>query len=116
MNASRSTNSSSVDSTGRQDISQSLMYRIATTDDCDQLATLINNAYRGPLSLQGWTNEDALIPSPRINRNALYDMIHHGRCVILMFFGISDQTLTGCIHLRPPPRSKKVDFRQKIEN
>jgi GNAT superfamily N-acetyltransferase len=90
------------------DTSDSLVYRAATAADCDSLTMLINNAYRGPLSYQGWTNEDTLIPVPRTNANALLDMINADKCVLMMFFGKNDEILKGCIYLSHKPESKSA--------
>ncbi|UJR16610.1 hypothetical protein I4U23_003510 [Adineta vaga] len=88
------------------DVKDLLTYRIATVEDCDALVTLINNAYRGPLSHQGWTNEDTLIPTPRTNANLLSSIITNDKNILLVFFGTSDQILKGCVLLTHKPECK----------
>ncbi|CAF4250815.1 unnamed protein product, partial [Adineta steineri] len=56
-------------------ISDSLVYRVATEIDSDSLATLINNAYRSPIADQGRTNENTLVLVPRANAKSLSNMI-----------------------------------------
>ncbi|CAF2977358.1 unnamed protein product [Rotaria sp. Silwood2] len=99
MSLNKNTNKVSVDSDHSKEISNSLIYRLATIDDCDSLENLINNAYRGEFSHQGWTNEDKLIPVPRTNANALFDMINNNKYSFLVFFGDVDQILKGCVNL-----------------
>ncbi|CAF1383356.1 unnamed protein product [Adineta steineri] len=87
-------------------ISDSLVYRVATEMDSDSLATLINNAYRSPIADQGWTNENTLVLVPRANAKSLSNMIQIGKSIMLMFFGEDDQILKGCICLSPQLESK----------
>jgi ribosomal protein S18 acetylase RimI-like enzyme len=100
------TDNKPTDNNSKTHPTDSLIYRVATKSDCDQLATLVNNSYRGELSHQGWTNEDNLIYIPRTNANALLDMIDSGKYVFLLFFGEQDQVLKGCIHLQHKPEDK----------
>ncbi|CAF0864103.1 unnamed protein product [Adineta steineri] len=86
----------------------SLTYRVATTSDCDLLVPLINNAYRGLLSYQGWTNETELVPVSRTNPNNLLNLINTDGNIILMFFGENDQILKGCISLLHQTESKSA--------
>jgi hypothetical protein len=51
----------SVDSDCATSNSDPLACRIATTADCDSLATLINSSYRGELAHQSWTNENDIV-------------------------------------------------------
>ena len=81
------------------DVKEVLTHRIATADDCNALATLINAAYSGQMSQQGWTNEYALNPTPRTNSNLILNMINNVNNIFLMFFGTDDQILKGCVLL-----------------
>ncbi|CAF0984738.1 unnamed protein product [Rotaria sordida] len=91
-------------------ISDSLIYRIATTSDCDSLNVLINSSYCGELSHQGWTNADELILPPRTTADTLFSMIDSGNYVFLMFFGEKDQILKGCVHLFHEAGSKIAEI------
>ncbi|CAF3406847.1 unnamed protein product [Rotaria sp. Silwood1] len=92
------------------DTSDSLIYRVATTSDCDSLSALINSSYCGELSHQGWTNADAIILPPRTSADTLFNMIDSGKYVFLMFFGENDQILKGCIHLLHEEGSKIAEI------
>ncbi|CAF1046830.1 unnamed protein product [Rotaria sordida] len=110
MSSIQKTNIISVDSDNRKESSNSLVYRLARIDDCHSLSNLINNAYRGELSYQGWTNEDALIPIPRTNPNQLFNMINSNKYIFLLFFSEVDQILTGCINLQHKEESKTAEI------
>ena len=110
MNLVDDTSTASIDPNHGIDTSNSLIYRIGKVTDCDQLVTLINNAYRGELSYQGWTNEDALVPVPRTNENALSNMINSDKYIFLVFFGAIDQILKGCIHLLHQQETKTAQL------
>lgn len=89
-------------------VTDTLTCRVATTADCDALAELINNAYRGPMSFQGWTNEDALIPVPRTSPSTLSKMMTTDGYVFLMFTGTDDHLLKGCLSLLHIAESKSA--------
>ncbi|CAF1077650.1 unnamed protein product [Adineta ricciae] len=80
-------------------VKELLTHRRATADDCNVLVTLINDAYSGQMSHQGWTNEYALNPTPRTNSDLLLNLINNVNNIFLMFFGADDQILKGCVLL-----------------
>ncbi|CAF0934168.1 unnamed protein product [Adineta ricciae] len=80
-------------------VKELLTHRRATADDCDAMVTLINDAYSGQMSHQGWTNEYALNPAPRTNSDLLLNLINNVNNIFLVFFGADDQILKGCVLL-----------------
>lgn len=64
------------------------------------LAALINRAYRGAASRQGWTTEDHLLDGPRIGEAALHDMLGAPPATLLTYRAASGD-LTGCVYLQP---------------
>jgi GNAT superfamily N-acetyltransferase len=70
----------------------------ATAADVRTLAALINRAYRGEASRQGWTTEDHLLDGPRIGESALLDMLHTPQATLLKYLDASD-SLAGCVYL-----------------
>lgn len=70
----------------------------ATAADADTLNRLVNSAYRGDESRQGWTTEADLLDGTRIDAEALRDLIARPGTVILMYK--EDSELLGCVELR----------------
>jgi len=70
----------------------------ATAADVPALASLINRAYRGEASRQGWTTEDHLLDGPRISEAALHDMLGTPQATLLTYHGAGD-SLAGCVYL-----------------
>ena len=70
----------------------------ATAADVPALTALINRAYRGEASLQGWTTEDHLLDGPRISEAALLDMLRTPQATLLTYRDASG-SLAGCVYL-----------------
>lgn len=75
-----------------------ITYRIAQETDIPQLNLLVNSAYRGETSKQGWTYEADLLDGQRIDVVMLQDIINSDQDVIYLGF-VADK-LFGCAHLR----------------
>ncbi|WP_165958068.1 GNAT family N-acetyltransferase [Segetibacter sp. 3557_3] len=75
------------------------MYKIArcTSNDVAELHALVNMAYRGPESKEGWTSEADLIEGLRINQDYLRVLLLQPN-VVLLKCTIDDQ-LAGCVSL-----------------
>ncbi|NDL65673.1 GNAT family N-acetyltransferase [Acerihabitans arboris] len=73
---------------------------IATEDVLDNVAELVNQAYRG-ISAPDWTSEVGLIDGPRTNRLALQEMIKNDASTILLALDRASGRLTGCVALSP---------------
>ncbi|MCB0527325.1 MAG: GNAT family N-acetyltransferase [Saprospiraceae bacterium] len=71
----------------------------ATADDIPQLLTLINRAYRGEVSRQGWTTEaDFLMGDLRTDADDLFALMQREHAVILKA-NTESGALTGCVFL-----------------
>jgi ribosomal protein S18 acetylase RimI-like enzyme len=77
----------------------------ATITDVPELVKLINSAYRGESSKQGWTTEADLIDGQRINAESLEQQIADPQTITLK--NTNDEGLiTGCVYLQK--RADKV--------
>ncbi len=70
----------------------------ASTDDAAELNILVNSAYRGDESKQGWTTEADMLEGTRIDEAALRDLIQKPGTTILKYE--EDGSLLGCVELR----------------
>lgn len=72
----------------------------ATTADIPALETLLNRAYRGEESKQGWTTEaDLLEGDIRTDTASLQEIIDDANSVIVTYSESEDEIL-GCVHLK----------------
>jgi N-acetylglutamate synthase-like GNAT family acetyltransferase len=70
----------------------------ATTSDIPAIVRLINSAYRGESSKQGWTTEAELIEGDRMNADSMNDLINSPDA--LMRKCVSHQhSIVGCVSL-----------------
>jgi ribosomal protein S18 acetylase RimI-like enzyme len=69
----------------------------ASKDDAASLEILINSAYRGESSKQGWTTEAHLLQDKRITKGELEELIDKEENSILKY--TSDNTLIACVLL-----------------
>ncbi|MDO7849379.1 GNAT family N-acetyltransferase [Hymenobacter sp. M29] len=65
----------------------------ATTADVPRLTRLVNRAYRGDASRQGWTTEAHLLDGQRIDEDGLREMLAVPGAAILMCLGANDELL-----------------------
>lgn len=70
----------------------------ATLSDASALNKLVNSAYRGDSSKQGWTTEADLLDGTRIDEAALLDLIEKPNTTILTYKEL--ESLLGCVELR----------------
>jgi ribosomal protein S18 acetylase RimI-like enzyme len=70
----------------------------ANLSDAPALNKLVNSAYRGEGSKQGWTTEADLLDGTRIDEAALFDLIQKSDTTIMTYK--EDDTLLGCVELR----------------
>ncbi|MFM9839482.1 MAG: GNAT family N-acetyltransferase [Cyclobacteriaceae bacterium] len=66
--------------------------------DATAINKLVNSAYRGEGSKQGWTTEADLLDGTRIDEAALCDLIQKPDTTILLYK--EENTLLGCVELR----------------
>lgn len=78
--------------------SPTLNYRAALADDAAAIARLVNSAYRGDSSRQGWTTEADLLEGDRINADQVRELILADDSVILLC--LQNEQLSGCVHLQ----------------
>ena len=70
----------------------------ATLEDVPALVRLVNSAYRGDESKQGWTTEADLLGGIRTDEEAMRDLINKPQSVILKYLN-NDNELTACVYL-----------------
>ena len=70
----------------------------ATLADVPELVVLINSAYRGETSKQGWTTEANLIDGQRIDHASLTEQMSDPVATILKNTN-EDGRITGCVYL-----------------
>jgi ribosomal protein S18 acetylase RimI-like enzyme len=76
-----------------------LVFRTATLHDIPALNQLVNSAYRGDYSRQGWTTEADLLDGQRTDELALRELIETPGQQLELALN-SEQKLLGCVHLR----------------
>jgi ribosomal protein S18 acetylase RimI-like enzyme len=74
-----------------------LLFRNATPADIDALVGLVESAYRGDVSKQGWTTEADLLGGRRTGADDISACIGRPQSVILM--AERDGELLGCAHV-----------------
>lgn len=74
------------------------MISAAELKDVSELNALVNSAYRGESSKQGWTTEADLLDGIRIDDERLTELIQKGDSVILKYTDSSNKII-GCVHL-----------------
>lgn len=77
---------------------QYYMTTIATEKDIAALNVLVNSAYRGESSKQGWTTEADLLGGIRTDNEALEEMIGSNDACFLKYE--EDGKLLGCVYLK----------------
>jgi len=70
----------------------------ATEADAKALDKLVNSAYRGEVSKQGWTTEADLLDGTRINEEVLLELLQRPDTTILLCK--EENELLGCVELR----------------
>ncbi len=74
------------------------MVTTATISDSHAISQLVNSAYRGEGSKQGWTTEADLLDGTRTDENAISDLLGRDDTRILKYE--ENGTLLGCVELR----------------
>lgn len=77
---------------------------VATAADMPVLISLLNSAYRGEESKQGWTHEADLIAGEvRITQDILQDVMNRPGSVLLKYID-EEQNIIGCVNLQKHDR------------
>jgi ribosomal protein S18 acetylase RimI-like enzyme len=74
------------------------MVTIATEKDIPALNVLINSAYRGDSSKQGWTTEADLLDGIRTDEESLKEMMRNGNASILKYE--EENKILACVSLK----------------
>ena len=74
-----------------------LVHRLATRDDSEAIADLVNQSYSGERAEQGWTNENGLVTWPRTTVEKILHLLSDDAQAFLLFFDPLDRSLVGCI-------------------
>ena len=77
---------------------KNLTYRHAKPNDATEIAALVNSAYRGDSSRQGWTTEANLLEGARIRPDGVRQLILADDTIILLCSRGSE--LIGCVQLQ----------------
>jgi GNAT superfamily N-acetyltransferase len=81
-----------------------LSFREATPSDAEAISHLVNSAYRGEYSKQGWTTEADLLGGQRTSPSLITELIQAPHSSIrLAFYPSHPLTLIGCVHTRLDP-------------
>lgn len=70
----------------------------AVVEDALELNTLVNSAYRGDTSRQGWTTEADLLDGTRIDAKAIADLIQTPDTTLLKY--VEEDKILGCVELK----------------
>lgn len=92
----------------------------ATAADADELSALVNSAYRGESSRQGWTTEADLLDGSRTDASALVEIIEKPNHTILKYVDAGkivacvelvkedDQLYVGMLTVSPPLQGRGI--------
>ena len=70
----------------------------AILSDAAEINALVNSAYRGDSSKQGWTTEADLLDGTRIDEAAVKELIERANTTILKY--TEENKILGCVELR----------------
>lgn len=70
----------------------------ASAEDAPELDKLVNSAYRGDSSRQGWTTEADLLDGTRTDAAAIAELIKTPGTVLLKY--VEENEILGCVELR----------------
>lgn len=72
---------------------------LACLEECEELARLINSAYRGKSSYAGWTTEAEYLDGQRIDAGMLEEMVRTPQTYLLTLRETAAGPILGCVHL-----------------
>ncbi|MCC5857546.1 MAG: GNAT family N-acetyltransferase [Ectothiorhodospiraceae bacterium] len=75
-----------------------LRFRLAVPEDVDEIVALVNSAYRGEVSRQGWTTEADLLGGQRTDAREVEQLITGPDSVMLVCH--RNEMLIGCVQLQ----------------
>ncbi|KAK3994439.1 acyl-CoA N-acyltransferase [Cladorrhinum sp. PSN332] len=74
----------------------SLTFRVATPSDAPTIQPLVQSAYRGDTSRQGWTTEADLLTGTRIDAAGIAAKISAPNSAVLLAYAPENNTLIAC--------------------
>lgn len=74
-------------------------FRTATPDDVPALVALVESAYRGDVSRQGWTTEADLLEGQRTDADDVRRVVEAADSVVLVAVAPEDGRLVACCHV-----------------
>ena len=77
---------------------------IATSEDIPALVQLINSAYRGEASKQGWTTEANFLKGELRTDEAALNSLLENKDAVLLKHSEEDAIITGCVYLHKQER------------
>ncbi len=94
-------------------VSDALRVREASPDDAERITELIESAYRGPVSRQGWTTEADLLDGQRTDLSAVRHALARDDVRVLIALGSEEPSadksvgaLLGCCQLERRPEGR----------
>ncbi len=74
-----------------------MILREATPSDAEQIASLVNQAYRPEPGASGWTHESGLVSGQRISAEQVIGAMRGSHAVLLV--AQEGESLLGCVHV-----------------
>lgn len=74
-----------------------IYFQIADTANAEQIANLVNSAYRGESSKRGWTTEADLLGGQRTDAARIRECILRPHSVIILVLNVNH--ILGCVHV-----------------
>ena len=78
----------------------SLAFSLAGHEDIDALVALVESAYRGAGSAEGWTTEAGMLDGQRVDHEMLTQTLDRADTIVLV--ARDEATLVGCCELQRP--------------
>jgi N-acetylglutamate synthase-like GNAT family acetyltransferase len=72
-----------------------LQFKIATIEDAQAIATLVNSAYRPTGDIKGWTHESELISGERANIEQVCSLFHENSFILIAY----NNNIVACVHV-----------------
>lgn len=76
-------------------------FRAASAADVPAIVSLVQTAYRGDVSRQGWTTEADILDGQRVDPEGVAELVVKSDCKVLL--GESDDGLLACAHVEAVP-------------
>lgn len=75
-----------------------LKFAEAGTQQSEEISRLVNSAYRGDSSRQGWTTEADILGGQRVDSDRIKELIEAPDSTVLLAF--VENEILGCVHLK----------------